>query len=68
MKTYRVTWEIDIDANSEREAAQAALKIQRDKESAAIVFDVQAMDSEDPIHVDLAEEEPRRSGARRAKR
>ena len=68
MKTYRVTWEIDIGANSEREAASTALKIQRDKNSWAVVFDVQAMDSEDPVHVDLAEEEPRRSGARRAKR
>lgn len=57
MKTYRVTWEIDIDANSEREAAQAALKIQRDKESAATVFDVQAEDSSRAVHVDLNMEE-----------
>ena len=57
MKTYRVTWEIDIDANSEREAAQAALKIQRDKESVATVFDVQVEDSSCAVQVDLNMEE-----------
>jgi hypothetical protein len=40
MKTYRVKWEIDIDAESAPEAAAKALKIQRNSESAATVFEV----------------------------
>lgn len=39
MPTYRVVWEIDIDADSPREAAQRALEMQRDPESTALVFD-----------------------------
>lgn len=39
-KSYRVTWEIDIDAASPREAAEKALHIQRDPDSIATVFTV----------------------------
>ena len=39
MKTYQVTWEIDIEAESPREAAQEALNIQR-RISDATVFNV----------------------------
>jgi hypothetical protein len=41
MTTYLVTWTIDIEADSPREAAVAALRIQRDPESIATVFKVQ---------------------------
>lgn len=37
---YRVTWEIDVTANSPREAAEQALTIQRDPDSTATVFEV----------------------------
>jgi len=40
MKTYRVTWEIDIEAKTAEEAAQKALAVQRDAESIATVFTV----------------------------
>ena len=40
MKTYRVTWAIDIDAASPREAAQLAWDIQRDPDSIATSFEV----------------------------
>lgn len=40
MKTYRVFWEIEIEADSPRQAAQQALEIQRDRKSIATVFDV----------------------------
>jgi hypothetical protein len=40
MKTYRVRWEIDIDAENAGEAAKQALAIQRDPSSTATVFDV----------------------------
>ena len=40
MKTYRVTWEIDVDANSPREAAERAQAIQHNPESTGTVFKV----------------------------
>ena len=40
MHTYRVNWQIDIEAKSPRKAAKKALKIQRNKHSIATVFDV----------------------------
>lgn len=39
-KTYRVTWEIDIEAISAVDAARQALEIQRDRASIATVFRV----------------------------
>lgn len=39
-KSYRVTWEIDVDASSPRDAAEQALAIQRDVFSDATVFTV----------------------------
>lgn len=40
-KTYRVSWEIDVTANSHKEAAKKALEIQRNPESIATVFKVE---------------------------
>ncbi len=37
---FRVTWEIDIDPESPRQAAEQALRIQRDPESIATVFGI----------------------------
>lgn len=37
---YRVKWEIDIDADSPREAAEKAREIQLDPESQATVFEI----------------------------
>ena len=39
-KSYRVRWEIDVDARNVTEAAKKALEIQRDPNSAALLFDV----------------------------
>ncbi len=39
-RTYTVRWEIDVDAESPKEAAKQALEIQRDPESLATVFEV----------------------------
>lgn len=41
MPEYIVTWTIDIDADSPRDAAEQALAIQRDPASIAAVFSVQ---------------------------
>lgn len=38
--TYRITWLIDIEADSPRDAVEEALRIQRDPESIATVFEV----------------------------
>jgi len=37
---YRVTWTIEVDAESEEDAARKALAIQRDVDSTATVFEV----------------------------
>jgi hypothetical protein len=38
MNTYAITWRIDLDADSPREAAEEALQIQRNPDSIANVF------------------------------
>jgi hypothetical protein len=45
MPEYLVTWSIDIEADSEEEAAKQAQEIQRDPESTATVFSVESDDS-----------------------
>jgi len=42
---YRVLWEIDVEADSPREAAKKALEIQRDPASMATAFTVQPFGS-----------------------
>lgn len=39
MRTYRVVWKIDVEADSFEDAAREALRIQRDPTSIATVFD-----------------------------
>lgn len=56
---YRVIWEIDIKADSAEGAAREALKIQRDPDSIATVFDVTSEDGE-TRRVDLTEIEESR--------
>ena len=41
MSMYRVTWVIDLETDSPQEAAEAALRIQRDTDSTATVFHVE---------------------------
>ena len=55
-KSYRVTWEIDIDAASSREAAEKALHIQRDPDSTATVFTV--VQKRHLLQIDLSRESP----------
>lgn len=40
MQRFRVRWEIDIAAENEIDASVEALRIQRDPESIATIFDV----------------------------
>ena len=44
---HRVIWEIDLDVDSPREAAEKALEIQRDVNSTATHFTVITMQSND---------------------
>lgn len=55
MPTYRVTWEIDIDAETPRAAAERAQEMMRDPDSIATVFKVE--DAHDVHVVDLLEED-----------
>lgn len=41
---YNVTWVIDVDADTPKEAAEEALRIQRDFTSDAQVFEVEGED------------------------
>lgn len=52
MKKYHVTWEIDVEAETPKKAAQEALRIQRDPDSLATVFDVECRRSK-TVRVDL---------------
>lgn len=56
MPDYRVTWSIDVEADSPEEAATQALIIQRDNhpDNAATVFDVLSPDGHEET-VDLGE-------------
>ena len=64
-KTYRVVWDIELDASSPLEAAKFAKEIQLDPKSTANVFDVNEMDEndqdvDDSVMVDL--DNPEKSG------
>lgn len=56
---YLVAWYIDIEADSPKEAAEEALRIQRDPSSIATVFDVMVKGNEVNTHntIDLTPEE-----------
>lgn len=50
---YRVSWEIDIEADSPLEAAQKARHYQTKPDTTATVFDVRAEDSANALRIDL---------------
>jgi hypothetical protein len=53
MKTYRVMWEIDIDAQTPREAAEKAREIQIDLGSEAIIFIIIDEENNEHYVIDL---------------
>lgn len=53
---YRVTWVIDIEAETPQAAAEQALAIQRNPESIATVFDIHTDMGEHLATVDLTPE------------
>jgi hypothetical protein len=52
----RVVWEVNVDADGPREAAEKALAMQRNPESTATVFDV-TNEHGQTVRVDLMEAE-----------
>ena len=50
MSDFLVRWEINIEADSPREAAENALEIQRDSSSIATVFNVCGLPSDSTLH------------------
>ncbi len=56
MNHYCISWTIDLEAETPEEAAEKALKIQRDPESIATVFEV-TDDTGTTGAIDLEEEE-----------
>jgi hypothetical protein len=52
---YLVIWEVEMEADTPRQAAQKALEVMRDPESIGTVFKVIAADGEHVV--DLLEEE-----------
>lgn len=54
--TYKIIWEIEVDADNPRKAAEEALKIQRDVFSTATVFQVTNMDGNtEMVDLEVAE-------------
>lgn len=53
MTVYIVKWDINISANTPEEAAEKALKIQRDESSIATVFEVLNLKTFITTEVDL---------------
>lgn len=55
IKEYRVSWDIEVSADSYQDAVNQALEIQRDPSSEAIHFTVQKMpliDNQDKRHLE----------------
>lgn len=57
MAMFKVTWEMDLDAENAREAAQLALAVHRDPSSIATCFEVED-DTGNIEHIDLTEGVP----------
>jgi len=59
MSIYRVTWEIDLQADTPLEAAQQALAIHRDPSSMATVFEVRDENGHSAtVDLEEAEDDP----------
>jgi hypothetical protein len=55
MTQYCVRWEIELEADSPMDAAQEALRIHRDPESIATIFEVRDMDTRVQYAIDVLE-------------
>lgn len=55
VKTYLVSWEIEIDAESPQAAAKQAFQIQQHPETKATVFVVQEFETSEQVTLDARE-------------
>jgi hypothetical protein len=62
MRSYRVTWIIDVEAENHEDAARQALETMQDPNSTALVFDVREHHGSESVTVDLWEEEDDEAG------
>jgi hypothetical protein len=53
MTSYRVSWAVDVDADTPEEAARLTLAMQRDPAGIATVFDVQPEQGGPAARIDL---------------
>lgn len=56
MKRYQVTWTIDIEENSHKDAAEKAFEIMQREGTTATVFDVLEVETSILKQIDLLEE------------
>jgi len=54
---YKISWEIELDADNPLAAAKEALEMHRDSNSVSTMFYVQAEGSKDVFSVDLNEDD-----------
>jgi hypothetical protein len=57
MAEYKVTWTMELDAESHLDAAQLALSIHRDPHSEATCFWVEKVSTGEKEHIDLLEDD-----------
>ena len=55
---YRVSWTIEVEADSPEEAAREALEIQRDRDSEALFFDVWHDGEKTEVYLEAGEADP----------
>lgn len=53
MPTYRVKWEIDVEAETPQKAAEEAQEAQRDPQSIATHFDVTDLETGETVTIEL---------------
>lgn len=53
MVQYKVTWEIEVEADNQIQAAEMALETMRDMESEALYFEVTTLSTGDVEGIDL---------------
>lgn len=56
MPEFKVTWDIEVNADNPEEAAEEALEIMRDIHSEALAFEVVEQGSDEYHYIDLLEE------------
>ncbi len=62
VKSYFITWEIEVTAKDPIDAARIAFEMQQDPDTLATCFKVTEQDGEETITIDLLEEDAKSAG------